>query len=94
MSIDKKTIEKIANLAKLNLSKQEMLDFPKQLSKIVAFAEKINKLDLKNVPLSLSGAESNTAVWRPDRVKPHKNKNIQNNLDSRGFLVVPKVLDK
>ena len=72
MTLDKKTIQKMADLAKLNLSAKEMADFPGQLSKVIAFVDKINKLNLKNTKLSLSGAGDKDTAWRQDLVKVHQ----------------------
>jgi len=94
MSLDKKTIQKISDLSKLNLSDQEVFSFQKQLSKILAYVEKINKLKLKNVEESLTGISSEKSVWREDRVKVFKGQNLNQGQSSADLLVVPKIFDK
>lgn len=94
MSLDKKTIKKISDLAKLNLSDTETLSFQKQLSKILAYVEKINKLRLKNVPESLTGVSTEKSVWREDKVKVFKGQHLNQGKSSNSLLVVPKVFDK
>ncbi len=94
MSIDKKTIKKISDLAKLNLSEPEILSFQKQLSKILTYVDKINKLKLKNVEESLTGLSVDKSVWREDKVKVFKGQNLNQGKHSSDLLVVPKVFDK
>lgn len=94
MSLDKKTIKKISDLAKLNLSENEVLSFQKQLGKILAYVEKINNLKLKNVEESLTGVDSDKSVWREDKVKIFSGQNLNQGKSSGDWLVVPKVFDK
>lgn len=94
MSINKKTIKTISDLAKLNLSEQELTSFTKQLGKILAYVEKINKLKLQKVPESLSGVSLDHAVWREDRVKIFKGQHLNQGENNNDLLVVPKVFDK
>jgi aspartyl-tRNA(Asn)/glutamyl-tRNA(Gln) amidotransferase subunit C len=94
MSLDKKTIKKISDLAKLNLSDQESASFQKQLGKILAYVEKINKLKLKNVAESLTGVSTEKSFWREDKVKVFKGQYLNQAKSSGDLLVVPKVFDK
>lgn len=94
MALDKKTIKKISDLAKLNLSESEVSSFQKQLGKILAYVEKINKLKLQNVEESLTGVDSDKSVWREDKVKIFQGQNLNQGKSSDDLLVVPKVFDK
>ncbi len=94
MALDKKTIKNISDLAKLNLSAEELTSFQKQLSKILAYVDKINKLKLEKVPESLSGVNIERSFWRADRVKIFKGKNLNQGKSSDDLLRVPKVFDK
>ncbi|MCH8305760.1 MAG: Asp-tRNA(Asn)/Glu-tRNA(Gln) amidotransferase subunit GatC, partial [Candidatus Marinimicrobia bacterium] len=49
MSITSADIDKIANLAKLDLSKAEREKFASQLSDIVSYIEKLNQLNTDDV---------------------------------------------
>ncbi len=49
MSLNKEEILKIANLAKLELSAEEIAAFPNQLSDVLAYFDKLTSLNLKNV---------------------------------------------
>jgi aspartyl-tRNA(Asn)/glutamyl-tRNA(Gln) amidotransferase subunit C len=68
MKIDTQTVDKIANLAKLEFTdsaKQEMVN---DLSRIITFVEKLNELDTENIePLIYMSDEVN--VLRADIVK-------------------------
>jgi len=93
MALDKITIQRVANLAKLNLSTQEALSFQKQLGKIITFVDKISKLKLKNIPESLTGVSAEKSVWREDKVKVFKGQHLNQGKSSGDLLVVPKVFD-
>ncbi|MCK8826990.1 Asp-tRNA(Asn)/Glu-tRNA(Gln) amidotransferase subunit GatC [Natroniella acetigena] len=49
MKIDQETVEKIAHLARLEVSEEEKEVFANQLSDILEHAEKLNELDTENV---------------------------------------------
>ena len=55
MKIDKKTIEYIANLSRIELSDQEKEVFIHQLSDILSYIEKLNKLNTEDIkPMAYS----------------------------------------
>lgn len=88
-------IKKIANLAKLELSAEEMANFAKQLSDILSYLDQIKALDLENVSESLSGAEDIDHVLRADQVVASDSKVLlpANNL-ADNQLLAPNVFDK
>lgn len=47
--IDLKTVERIAHLARLEVSPSQAQEFSEQLSKILGYFEQISKLDTKNI---------------------------------------------
>lgn len=49
MSISKKEVEHVANLARLELSEAEANTYTEQLSAILNFSQKLNELDTDNV---------------------------------------------
>ena len=49
MPVSKEEVEKIAALAKLNLSEDEKEKFTVQLSEILDYVEKLNELDTTNI---------------------------------------------
>ena len=69
MSVTMKDIEKIAELAKLKFSEQELKDFTPQMNEILNYMEKLNELDTENVK-PLSHPIEQTNVFREDKLKP------------------------
>jgi aspartyl-tRNA(Asn)/glutamyl-tRNA(Gln) amidotransferase subunit C len=68
MSITRKDVEHIANLAKLNLTENEIEEFTGDLNQILEYVDKLNELNTENVnPLSHPVVKNN--VFREDTVK-------------------------
>jgi aspartyl-tRNA(Asn)/glutamyl-tRNA(Gln) amidotransferase subunit C len=68
MTIDKETVEKVAHLARLELSETEKQDMIQDMSKILDFMAKLNELDTTGVePLVYMTDGAN--VLREDVVK-------------------------
>ena len=68
MTIDKETVEKVAHLARLELSETEKQDMIQDMSKILDFMAKLNELDTTGVePLVYMTDGAN--VLREDAVK-------------------------
>jgi aspartyl-tRNA(Asn)/glutamyl-tRNA(Gln) amidotransferase subunit C len=96
MVIDSKTVDKLADLAKLEFddaSKQEII---KDLNRIVTFIEKLNELDTSSVePLIYLTDETN--IMREDVVKQEitQQEALKNapKKDS-DYIKAPKVIDK
>lgn len=96
MIIDKKTIHKVADLARIAVKEEEMDALIPDMNKILTFMEKLNELDTKGVePLVYMNGEEN--VWREDRVKQEisvedglKNAALHN----ESFFLVPKIIEK
>jgi len=96
MVIDSKTVDKLADLAKLEFddaSKQEII---KDLNRIVTFIEKLNELDTSSVePLIYLTDETN--IMREDVVKQEITQHdaLKNapKKDS-DYIKAPKVIDK
>ncbi len=69
MSITKKDVEHVANLARLELSESEKEQFAGQLNAILKYAEKLNGLDTTGIePTSHVLPLAN--VMREDKVRP------------------------
>ncbi len=92
--IDKDTVEKVAQLAKLRLTEEEVEIFSKQLSDILDFIEKLEELDTENI-LPFYEMVEREAPFREDI--PEKGltnddalKNAPQSED--GFFVVPRVV--
>lgn len=95
MKIDKKTIEYIANLSRIELSNQEKETFVHQLSDILAYIEKLNQLNTQDVkPMAYSANTTN--VLRDDKLEPSISREdaLVNAPSTMGvFFKVPKVIE-
>ena len=68
MSVSKKDVEKIAQLAKLKFNDQELDSFTDDMNRILSYVDKLNELDTESVePLSHPNEGSN--VFRDDELK-------------------------
>lgn len=96
MNLDKATVEKLADLARLEFSEQEKDEMLQDMNKIMAFVEKINELDLDGVePLIYMVEEGN--VMREDEVTDQVTRDeALKNAPSRDtdYFRVPKVLKR
>ena len=96
MELNKETTKKIAQLAKLSFSEEELEDIQHDLSQMIGFVEKLNEIDTMGVqPLThISNVENRL---REDEVKgsiaaEDALKNAPSSLDQ--FFTVPKVIKK
>ncbi len=94
MGIDRKEIERIAKLAKLKLSGEEIESYGKDINKILNYMDKLNELDTSNVrPLNYP-IEKGTA-FREDKISPSVSREeaLKNAPATDGeFFKVPKVI--
>lgn len=66
--IDKKTIEKIAGLARLKINDHQADEFSQQLSKALGYFEQISKVETKGIEPLVTPTEIE-AFWREDLAK-------------------------
>jgi aspartyl-tRNA(Asn)/glutamyl-tRNA(Gln) amidotransferase subunit C len=94
MSVTRKEVEHIAELARLQLNESELEEYTLQLNKILEYVEKLNELDTENVkPLSHPIEGEN--VFRKDIVQSSVNReDALKNAPSKDdeFFKVPKVI--
>lgn len=96
MVIDKETVEKVANLARLELSESEKQELIHDMSEILDFMAKLNEIDTSGVePLVYMTDEVN--VCREDVVKheittEESLKNSPKHTDE--YFLVAKVIEK
>lgn len=69
MALDREDVEKVAHLARLQLSPDEVRQFQKQLSAVLDYVDQLNELDLEEVPPT-SHAVAQQNVFRDDEVEP------------------------
>jgi aspartyl-tRNA(Asn)/glutamyl-tRNA(Gln) amidotransferase subunit C len=95
MKIDRKTIEYIANLSRIDLSNQEKEIFIHQLSDILVYIDKLNQLNTQDVkPMAYS--INTTNVLRDDKLEPPLSREdvLVNAPSAMGvFFKVPKVIE-
>jgi len=95
MSIKKDTIDYVAKLARIELTKQEKELFAKQLTDILSYMDKINTLKTDDVE-PMSHAVSVENVFRKDKIRDslENSKALQNAPDKKdNFFKVPKVIE-
>ena len=69
MSLSKRDVEKIALLARLELTDEEKALYQEQLSAILDYAHRLNQLDITSVPPTSSAVELRS-VMREDVIEP------------------------
>src|SRR5687767_1307387 len=98
MPISESDIEKIAQLAHLEINDDECHTFAPQIAEIVAYVEQLNEIDTSGVEPALGGLTpegERTESSRPDEVQPSLGQRLA--LDqapdpASGHFRVPKVL--
>jgi aspartyl-tRNA(Asn)/glutamyl-tRNA(Gln) amidotransferase subunit C len=95
MTIDSKTVKKVANLARLKVTEAETETYGAQLSGIIGFVEQLSEVDTDNVE-PLASVVDITLPLREDKVSdggmPEEVlANAPETLE--GFFVVPKVVE-
>lgn len=96
MKIDKQTIYKVADLARIAIQDKEVDSLTQEMNKILTFMEKLNELDTSEVkPLVYMNEEVN--VWRSDEVVQELS--VTNGLKNAAkhneeFFLVPKIIEK
>jgi len=96
MNIDKKTIHKVADLARIEVKEEQVDDLIEEMSKILTFMEKLNELDTRDVePLVYLNPEVN--VFREDVIKQEitVEEGLMNaSKHNEEFFMVPKIIEK
>jgi len=95
VGIEKTQVEYLASLARIELSEDELELFSGQLEKIVGYVEKLNELDLENVPPT-SHTQNLKNVLREDTPKKGLTKDEALALapDRQGdYFRVPRVIE-
>ncbi|MEJ7559518.1 MAG: Asp-tRNA(Asn)/Glu-tRNA(Gln) amidotransferase subunit GatC [Pedobacter sp.] len=96
MIIDKQTITKVANLARIDIHENDVEELITDMNKILTFMEKLNELDTNGVePLIYMNTDEN--VWREDVIKQEitVQEGLQNAaIHNDRFFLVPKIIEK
>ena len=95
MSIDKDTIKHISKLARISLDEKKINDLSKDLTSIMKFIEKLNKLNTDKIT-PLTSIIDASLKSRVDEVKDGKIRDqiLKNSPEkNEEFFVVPKVIE-
>jgi len=95
MSIDKDTVKHISKLARISLDDKNIDNLSKNLSSIIKFIEKLNKLNTEKI-IPLTSIIDASLKSRKDEVKNEKIRDqiLKNSPEkNEEFFVVPKVIE-
>jgi aspartyl-tRNA(Asn)/glutamyl-tRNA(Gln) amidotransferase subunit C len=95
MAIERKTVEKVAKLARLQLSGEELDRYGAQLGAILDYIAKLEKLDVAGLE-PLAHAVDTSNVFRADEPRPCLSRDaaLQNAPEKTGdFFIVPKIIE-
>lgn len=70
MSIEIGQVEHVAELARLQLSREELERLSTQLSRILTYMEELNAVDTAGIPVTTSVVAGDANVLREDEVQP------------------------
>jgi len=91
--ITRKDVEKVAKLARLDISEKEKEQYTQQLERVLEFVEQLNEVDTKNIEptAQVTGLEN---VYREDKVTQGQNAHLLDNAPATegGYLKVKAVL--
>ncbi|MHC4913898.1 MAG: Asp-tRNA(Asn)/Glu-tRNA(Gln) amidotransferase subunit GatC [Planctomycetota bacterium] len=95
MALERKDVEHVARLARLELSEEEFALYTRQLGDILGYVEQLNEVNVEDVEPLAHGAHG-ANVFRNDEVKPSLDRDRALDAapddDGRHFRV-PKVID-
>ncbi len=95
MSLDKATVAKVANLARIKIEEKDLEPMAAELNSILGWVEQLGEVDTENVEPMTSVAEMRLR-WRADEVTDGGYaEDVVANAPSRedGFFAVPKVIE-
>jgi aspartyl-tRNA(Asn)/glutamyl-tRNA(Gln) amidotransferase subunit C len=96
MIIDRQEVQRIAHLARLHLTEEELNRMEKEMNKILQYVSKLQELDTSNIePMHHNFEVSN--FFRPDEVCPSlpREKVLANAPDQKGGLFrIPGAISK
>jgi aspartyl-tRNA(Asn)/glutamyl-tRNA(Gln) amidotransferase subunit C len=95
MSLPKKEVEKMAHLARISLSEQDIPLYTRHLSDILSFVEKMNSVDTSNIT-PLAHPLDMVARLRPDIISETNQRDHFQTIAPQieaGLYLVPKVIE-
>ena len=95
MSIDEKTVDKVARLSRIHLSDEEKTHFAGEMNGILQWIEQLQEVDTEGVEQMTSVADVELS-WRSDEVTDGRQRDavLKNTpANEYGCFVVPKVIE-
>ncbi|HSM58899.1 MAG TPA: Asp-tRNA(Asn)/Glu-tRNA(Gln) amidotransferase subunit GatC [Candidatus Sulfomarinibacteraceae bacterium] len=68
MALTNEDVQKVAHLARLELTAEEIAEYQSQLSSVLAYVDQLSELDLQDVP-GTAHAVAQTNVFREDEAR-------------------------
>ncbi|MPY70775.1 MAG: Asp-tRNA(Asn)/Glu-tRNA(Gln) amidotransferase subunit GatC [Alphaproteobacteria bacterium] len=96
MSVDKSTVARIAQLARIRVPEEELDGLAGELDKILGWIEQLDEVDTDGVAPMTSNAEGMTLRWRRDEVTDGDRRDdiLANAPEAQdGHFVVPRVVE-
>lgn len=97
MKIDRETVKRVALLARLSLTEDEVSAYGSQLASILDYISKLNEIDTTDVPPTSHTLSTLKNVYRKDILKPSlKTEEALKNAPSTDgdFFKVPRIIEK
>ncbi|MBL4905953.1 MAG: Asp-tRNA(Asn)/Glu-tRNA(Gln) amidotransferase subunit GatC [Sneathiella sp.] len=95
MSLDKATVAKVANLARIRVEEKDLEPMASELNAILGWVEQLSEVDTDNVAPMTSVADMQLR-WRKDEITDggYQQEIIANSPSKEeGFFAVPKVIE-
>ncbi|MDD5644684.1 MAG: Asp-tRNA(Asn)/Glu-tRNA(Gln) amidotransferase subunit GatC [bacterium] len=96
MKVDKKLVEYLANLSRLEFDDTKLAEITGQLEEIIKYVEKLNILDTKDIEPTAHILPLKN-VFREDKISPSidRNKIFKSSPDSdNGYFMVPRIIEE
>ncbi len=96
MTVDDKTIEKLAKLSSLELDEKNKEALKQELGEIINFVENLNEIDVSHIEATFTTVEGGTPLREDVAVQDLEMSNHILNYapkSEEGFFVVPKIIE-
>ena len=95
MGIDERTIKKIAKLARIRISDDDIASLQKDLNRIVGFVDKMSEISIEKVEEFRFGETSLSEMRIDEETEENNAEQILSNTKNKkeDFFVVPKIVE-
>ena len=96
MAVDKKTVDRIATLAKLTFDEEEKNEITNDLNKMLSFVDQLNEVDTEGVDPLIYMLDEQTPLREDQIIQSISQEDALSNAPEKDtdFIKVPKVLNK